>query len=143
MCTTLARQAHLQVKSSKALDDRNTFARKLIRFLDESPMVAQFRNLRGVRIINLFCMLSWVAHMVCCGWYLCASLQTSVPYQDTWLGMRIADSTGGNLVLQGDGTPQTPEVQWLHSFYFVLTVFTTVGFGVPWLGSVVKYGDGL
>ena len=22
---------------------------------------------------------SWVAHMVCCGWYLCASLQTSVP----------------------------------------------------------------
>lgn len=22
-----------------------------------------------------------------------------------------------------------PQVQWLHSFYFVLTVFTTVGFG--------------
>jgi hypothetical protein len=22
---------------------------------------------------------SWVAHMVCCGWYLCASLQTAVP----------------------------------------------------------------
>lgn len=102
---------------------------KLIRFLDESPMVAQFRNLRGVRILNLFCMLSWVAHMVCCGWYLCASLQTSVPYQDTWLGMRIADASGGNLVVRGDGTPQTPEVQWLHSFYFVLTVFTTVGFG--------------
>lgn len=102
---------------------------KLIRFLDESPMVTQFRNLRGVRIINLFCMLSWVAHMVCCGWYLCAALQTSVPYQDTWLGMRIVDSSGGNLVFKGDGTLQSPEVQWLHSFYFVLTVFTTVGFG--------------
>jgi len=102
---------------------------KLIRFLDESPMVMQFRNLRGVRIVNLFCMLSWVAHMVCCGWYLTAALQTSVPYQDTWLGMRITDSSGGNLVFRGDGTPQAPEVQWLHSFYFVLTVFTTVGFG--------------
>jgi len=103
---------------------------KLIRFLDESPMVMQFRNLRGVRILNLFCMLSWVAHMVCCGWYLTAALQTSVPYQDTWLGMRITDSSGGNLVFRGDGTPQAPEVQWLHSFYFVLTVFTTVGFGI-------------
>ena len=78
-------------------------------------------------------------------------------YQDTWLGMRITDSSGGNLVFRGDGTPQAPEahrvsrgyppwrkfssqqlqgssilwqVQWLHSFYFVLTVFTTVGFGV-------------
>ena len=32
-----------------------------------------------LRIVNLFCMLSWVAHMVCCGWYLTAALQTSVP----------------------------------------------------------------
>ncbi|CAK9038711.1 unnamed protein product [Durusdinium trenchii] len=43
--------------------------------------------------------------------------------------MRIVDSSGGNLVFKGDGTLQSPEVQWLHSFYFVLTVFTTVGFG--------------
>ncbi|CAJ1420668.1 unnamed protein product [Effrenium voratum] len=125
----VARFTRLQRMSRLARLVRLIQLSKLIRFLDESPMVVNFRNLRGVRIINLFCMLSWVAHMICCGWYLVAALNTHTPYEDTWLGMRISDSSGGNLLYRGDGTEVSPQAQWLHSFYFVLTVFTTVGFG--------------
>ena len=38
---------------------------------------------------------------------------TKFRYQDTWLGMRITDSSGGNLVFRGDGTPQAPEAVWV------------------------------
>ena len=37
--------------------------------------------------------------------------QAAQRYQDTWLGMRIADASGGNLVIRGDGSPQTPEAE--------------------------------
>ena len=86
-----------------------------------------FPGFRCNVVVTMTLSKSWVAHMVCCGWYLCASLQTSVPhlgavtrliqgpwekaarYQDTWLGMRISDSSGGNLVFYGDGSLVPPE----------------------------------
>ncbi|CAE7670754.1 Kcnh7 [Symbiodinium sp. CCMP2592] len=125
----VARFSRLQRISRLARLVRLVHLSKLLRFMDDSPVMMQLRNLRGVRIINLFCTLSWVAHMVGCGWYLCAALNGSTALEDTWLGMRVIDSKGSTLLYKSDGSRQDPEVQWLNAFYFVLTVFTTVGFG--------------
>jgi len=125
----VARFSRLQRISRLARLVRLVHLSKLLRFMDDSPVMVQLRNLRGVRIINLFCTLSWVAHMVGCGWYLCAALNGSSTLEDTWLGMRVIDSKGSTLLYKSDGSRQDPEVQWLNAFYFVLTVFTTVGFG--------------
>ena len=40
---------------------------------------------------------SWVAHMVCCGWYLCASLQTAVPS----LGRVLTTTRSGETLILG------------------------------------------
>ncbi|CAE7756046.1 KCNH6 [Symbiodinium pilosum] len=125
----VARFSRLQRISRLARLVRLVHLSKLLRFMDDSPVMMQLRNLRGVRIINLFCTLSWVAHMVGCGWYLCAALNGSDQLENTWLGMRVIDAKGATLLYKSDGSRQDPEVQWLNAFYFVLTVFTTVGFG--------------
>jgi len=80
-----------------------------------------FQKQKGVRIVNLVCGLGWVVHILACGWYLCASLHDTP--EDTWVYRRSVDSQGH--VLGDRGPPD----QWLHAMYFVLTVFTTVGFG--------------
>jgi hypothetical protein len=75
---------------------------------------ASFNLLRGFRIVNWLAALGWVNHMLACGWYLVAAMHTD--HQLTWVASRG--------ILE-----EPPFVQWLHSFYFILTVFTTVGFG--------------
>lgn len=63
----------------------------------------------------------WIVHILACGWYLCAALH-EVP-ADTWVMRRVLDAEGATVV------DREPFDQWLNAMYFVLTVFTTVGFG--------------
>jgi len=58
--------------------------------------------------------------LLACGWYLTAVLHGHS--DETWLERRV---TGSGYPLSN----QSPLVCWLHSIYFVLTVFTTVGLG--------------
>jgi hypothetical protein len=61
-------------------------------------------------------------HIFACGWYLCAALHYD-NWEQTWLADRTVDNAGTWVAHADSGT------QWIHSMYFVLTVFTTVGFG--------------
>jgi len=89
------------------------------------------QQLRGVRVINFFCMLFFSVHLLACGWYLVASLQED--RSETWLATR-SDSSRGQTLLE----VENPWIQWAHSMYFVLTVFTTVGFGDISASNVVE-----
>jgi len=82
--------------------------------------VQWFQSLRGVRIINFIAGLVFSLHLFACGWYLCAALHDDV--HETWVARRTISD--GRSLLEGP-----PMEQWLHAMYFVLTVFTTVGFG--------------
>jgi len=99
---------------------------KLASFKPSNRIWLWIQGLRGVRILNNAVGLIWVAHLLACGWYLCAALHEDA--RDTWVYRR--DVYGHSPVL--DMQPlleQDAFEQWVHSFYFVLTVFTTVGFG--------------
>mmetsp|Transcript_15984 Transcript_15984/g.37683 ORF Transcript_15984/g.37683 Transcript_15984/m.37683 type:complete len:924 (+) Transcript_15984:136-2907(+) len=89
--------------------------------ITESDMWIWLQNQRGVRIVNFVVGLFLVVHLMGCGWYLCAALHNQDEYQFTWVAQREAG--GGPLLERG------PADQWLHSMYFILTVFSTVGFG--------------
>jgi len=90
--------------------------------LADNPVWIWIKSLRGVRIINfIFCLLL-CAHLVACGWFLCAAMHED--YESTWVYRRTVSYVRGTPLLQ-----QEPWEQWVHSMYFVLTVFTTVGFG--------------
>merc|ERR1719409_605142 len=72
-------------------------------------------------------MLFFVVHLLGCGWYLVPALGVEDP-EDTWVARR-------GILGEGPGT------LWLHSIYFVLTTFTTVGFGdiTPFQESEVAF----
>eukprot|EP00930_Biecheleria_cincta_P026233 TRINITY_DN18511_c0_g2_i1.p1 TRINITY_DN18511_c0_g2~~TRINITY_DN18511_c0_g2_i1.p1 ORF type:complete len:718 (+),score=99.17 TRINITY_DN18511_c0_g2_i1:67-2220(+) len=76
---------------------------------------------RGLRMVNLAVGVVWVVHLLGAGWYLCGALHGNAE-SESWVARRTLPDT---TTLVG----QPPEVQWVHSMYFVLTVFTTVGFG--------------
>jgi len=80
---------------------------------------------KGVRVLNLAGGLTWVVHVLACGWYLCASLHDDP--SKSWVARRVVDvDPSGNSVALIEAGPLD---QWLTSMYFILTVFTTVGFG--------------
>lgn len=83
--------------------------------LSKLRAISKLLQMKSMRIINLCCVLLWVVHMLACGWYIVAAMHDNPCY--TWTGRR------GTLLEQG------PFDQWWNSMYFVLTVFTTVGFG--------------
>jgi len=86
-----------------------------------SPFWKWVDKFRGIRIIKFLCGLAWVIHLMACGWYIVAALHSQP--ENTWVAKRSVNPMGDMLVDQ-------PAIeQWLHSMYFVLTVFTTVGFG--------------
>lgn len=95
---------------------------KLAPFLHESTTWKYIQGFRGVRMMNLCVGLMWVVHLMACGWYLCAALHENP--EDTWVARRSVSNTDGD-ILWG----KEPEVQWVHALYFILTIFTTVGFG--------------
>ncbi|CAE7533898.1 Kcnh7, partial [Symbiodinium microadriaticum] len=91
--------------------------------MKSSPLWKWLQTLRGVRIINVLVGLFFSVHLLACGWYMCASLHADV--ESTWLARRMVDADGTKSLLD----ESDPGLQWLHAMYFVLTVFTTVGFG--------------
>jgi len=95
---------------------------KIASFRPTNHVWAWLQGLRGVRVVNNAIGLLWIVHCLACGWYLCAALEEDPA--ETWVGRRNLDSAGEVTLLSAP-----PLVQWCHSFYFVLTVFTTVGFG--------------
>jgi hypothetical protein len=77
---------------------------------------------RWFRILGFLICLLLTVHVLACGWYLCAAFHDDA--KKTWVERRIVG-------VDSDETLATahPFDQWLHSMYFILTVFTTVGFG--------------
>jgi CRP-like cAMP-binding protein len=82
-----------------------------------------FKSLRGVRVMNFLLKLMFISHLMACGWYLTAALHNDPSI--TWVGRRKVVVDGEERPLLGVG----PVEQWMTSMYFILTVFTTVGFG--------------
>jgi len=76
--------------------------------------VRKLAKLRGPRMAGLAVSLFWSMHMLGCGWFLIAALHDDP--SETWVYGRGLEESD-------------PTTQWITSMYFVLTVFTTVGFG--------------
>jgi len=110
---------------------------KLVSFATQSGTWQKLQSFRSVRIFNFVSMLFWSVHMLACGWYLCAAIHNN-PAQ-TWVGRRIVgefNNTATGNVEEIALISQPRWIQWAHSMYFVLTVFTTVGFGDMSAGTV-------
>mmetsp|Transcript_12262 Transcript_12262/g.28627 ORF Transcript_12262/g.28627 Transcript_12262/m.28627 type:complete len:954 (-) Transcript_12262:98-2959(-) len=94
-------------------------------FSNNSATLLWLRSWRGTHILNFMVAFVWIVHMLSCGWYLVAALHEEP--RITWIGRRgvgpTFDSQIDNLIDKGPG------IQWLHAMYFILTVFTSVGFG--------------
>jgi len=127
----VARISRLQRISRLSRLMRLTRLIKCLTARSKSPFMSWFQSLRGVRIVNFICGLVWSVHLIACGWYLCAALQNDV--NETWVARRARKTTTGASLLEAP-----PAEQWLHSMYFVLTVFTTVGFGDISAGTEVE-----
>jgi len=77
-----------------------------------------------VRVLTFLASLTFICHVMACGWYLVAALHQHPNV--TWVAkveVTRADDTAVSLLEQG------PIEQWLFAMYFIITVFTTVGFG--------------
>jgi len=94
---------------------------KLCAFFKKNSFFRVVQQTRGVRVLNFVIGLFFIAHLLACGWYLVAALH-SIP-EHTWVYRRPVGAGDSFVVERGGGE------QWLHSMYFILTVFTTVGFG--------------
>eukprot|EP00931_Biecheleriopsis_adriatica_P097692 TRINITY_DN7150_c0_g2_i1.p1 TRINITY_DN7150_c0_g2~~TRINITY_DN7150_c0_g2_i1.p1 ORF type:complete len:715 (+),score=109.84 TRINITY_DN7150_c0_g2_i1:29-2173(+) len=88
----------------------------------------KLKKLRGPRMMGLAVCLFWSMHLLGCGWFLIAVLDHDL--EASWITAR-------------DIVDAEPATQWLTSMYFVLTVFTTVGFGDISPGTVLEifYGS--
>lgn len=103
---------------------RLTGLAKMVKIKERSSLVRKILQRRAVRIFGQLAGLAFVVHLVACGWYLCAALHEHQHL--TWVGRRTAEGADGNV----ESLLKQPHyVQWAHAVYFVLTVFTTVGFG--------------
>eukprot|EP00928_Gymnodinium_smaydae_P047872 TRINITY_DN31984_c0_g1_i1.p1 TRINITY_DN31984_c0_g1~~TRINITY_DN31984_c0_g1_i1.p1 ORF type:complete len:719 (+),score=104.90 TRINITY_DN31984_c0_g1_i1:42-2198(+) len=88
----------------------------------KSPSWRSVNRVRCLRIFNFGLGLMYVVHVMACGWYLCAALHYDP--SETWVALRTVDSIGAVSLLS-----RGPAEQWVHAMYFILTVFSTVGFG--------------
>eukprot|EP00930_Biecheleria_cincta_P073432 TRINITY_DN60728_c0_g1_i1.p1 TRINITY_DN60728_c0_g1~~TRINITY_DN60728_c0_g1_i1.p1 ORF type:complete len:691 (+),score=96.62 TRINITY_DN60728_c0_g1_i1:1-2073(+) len=79
-----------------------------------SQRVRKLLKGQGPRLAALVVALFWSMHLLGCGWFLVAVLHEDS--SQAWVFRRNLESAG-------------PAEQWMTSMYFVLTVFTTVGFG--------------
>lgn len=99
-----------------------------VKALQHSKIFDVLHKYKGVRIMKLVCFLLWIIHVLACGWYTVAAMH-SEPCT-TWVAGRPSPEANTN---PDDPTAtllhSPPLDQWLTSMYFVLTVFTTVGFG--------------
>jgi len=81
---------------------------------------------KSLRFVNFIVSMLWSVHLTACGVYLVASLHEEP--KNTWVFRRMVGE--GSLLNEG------PLLQWLHAMYFVVTVFTTVGFGDNFASTV-------
>ncbi|CAK0810563.1 unnamed protein product, partial [Prorocentrum cordatum] len=65
------------------------------RLTQNSRTLQLLRDMRCVRIINWVFGLSWIVHLLSCGWYLCAALHQSPA--ETWVGRRVINTEGETL----------------------------------------------
>jgi len=96
---------------------------KLMKMVGDSGVWRYVQSLRGVRIVNFLGALIFAVHIFACFWYVCAALH--VDYKQTWVARRIVWAGSEEVALVEKG----PLEQWGNAMYFILTVFTTVGFG--------------
>lgn len=96
--------------------------KNMTRFLDESHIWKGLSALRGFRILKFAVVFLWFVHLCACGWIVCAALHHEA--EETWMWRRVVQAEP-ELRLSN----AKPFDQWCHAMYFVLTVFTTVGFG--------------
>lgn len=97
---------------------------KLVKLKERSKIIKQMMQTRSMRVLGQFVMFMVIIHITACGWYLCAAVHEN--HKLTWVGRRQAANADGDVTSL---LTQPHYVQWCHSLYFVLTVFTTVGFG--------------
>jgi len=128
----VARVYRLQRISRLARLARVTRLFKLAQIMSTSHLWKRFQALRGVRVVNFIAGLVWALHLLACGWYLCAALHDDVT--QTWVARRSVNVDGTSLL------EAAPFEQWLVAMYFVLTVFTTVGFGDISAGTEAEIG---
>ncbi|CAK0827821.1 unnamed protein product, partial [Prorocentrum cordatum] len=94
---------------------------KIVAFVQKSAVVQLLKVLRSFRLLNWLICLGWIVHLLACGWYLVAALHEN--HLETWPNRRIISIDGATLL------SEAPHILWATSVYFILTVFTTVGFG--------------
>lgn len=88
--------------------------------LAEAEWVQAVMRFRGFRMGGLTVGVIWVVHLMGSGWYIIGALEATPG--ESWVARRALPD--GSTLLE-----KSAAVQWIHSMYFVLTVFTTVGFG--------------
>mmetsp|Transcript_72243 Transcript_72243/g.199226 ORF Transcript_72243/g.199226 Transcript_72243/m.199226 type:complete len:764 (+) Transcript_72243:84-2375(+) len=115
-----ARVVRIQRVSRLAKLVRLSRVAKCFSFIQSNEYWKELQNFSIVRIVNFIVGLFWSLHLLACFWYLAAALHDDP--EETWVGNRV-NADGTSLLNSG------PFQQWLTSMYFVLTVFTTVGFG--------------
>lgn len=86
---------------------------KISSFLQFSLVRKLMKN-SGPRLMGMVVALFWSMHLLGCGWFLLAVLNDEPT--EVWVFRRDLEKAG-------------PFEQWMTSMYFVLTVFTSVGFG--------------
>jgi hypothetical protein len=98
---------------------------RIRRILETSPFWAWLQEFRSSRFLKLLIGLLWSVHIVACGLYLVAYFHEDANEFEHWVTRR--------------GIREAPALeQWAHGMYFVLTTFTTVGYGDMSAGTVVE-----
>lgn len=93
---------------------------KIFNFARNNNFIERLRSNRAARVMYFIFGFVIIAHIVASGWYLVAALHNDP--ETTWIWRRY-------VATEEDFYESSPLKDWLHSMYFVLTVFTTVGFG--------------
>lgn len=94
---------------------------KLLKVLGRNRKLNAMSNWRIAHMAKFTIALLCCIHLLACGWYLQATFQEK---EVTWVSRRGVGKGENEDLLH-----QKPVVQWLHSLYWIMMVFTTVGFG--------------
>lgn len=117
-----ARLARLQRVTRLARLARLLRIFKIVSFMQKSVVLQLLKSLRSLRLLNSLISLCWVVHLLACGWYIVAALHEN--HLETWPNRRGISTVDETTLIY-----EKSFIQWVHAMYFILTVFTTVGFG--------------
>lgn len=116
-----SRLLRMQKVSKIARLVRLTRLMKLGGFLKKSALFQRMNQVRAVRMMNFLAGLTTLTHLFACLWYYVAAWHMDREY--TWVAQR--ELYDGSVLIE----EENPIIRWTHAMYFVLTVFTTVGYG--------------